>query len=81
MLPAHFNRRQFLHRSSLIAMAPTVPAFLSRTARATEPNHDGRILVVIHNSVAVTMASTQSFRSPMKATRSIATNYGSAQTD
>ena len=45
MLLAHFNRREFLQRASLIAMAPTVPAFLSRTVRATQPDNDGRILV------------------------------------
>ncbi|MDP6556431.1 MAG: DUF1501 domain-containing protein [Pirellulaceae bacterium] len=50
MSHARLNRRQFLHRSSLIAMAPTVPAFLGRTVRATEPNNDGRILVVIQLS-------------------------------
>ena len=50
MLRAHLSRRQFLHRSSLIAMAPTVPAFLSRTIRATEPNNEGRSLVVIQLS-------------------------------
>lgn len=50
MLHAHFNRRKFLQRSSLIAMAPTVPAFLSRTVHAAKPNNDGRILVVIQLS-------------------------------
>jgi uncharacterized protein (DUF1501 family) len=42
-----FSRRDFLRTSTLVALAPTVPAFLARTARATEPARDGRILVVI----------------------------------
>src|SRR5579871_4816801 len=46
-----FSRRTFLRTSlrasSLIALAPTVPAFLSQAARTAEPAHDGRILVVI----------------------------------
>jgi len=50
MLRAHFNRRQLLQRSALIALAPTVPTFLSRTVRAMEPHNDGRILVVIQLS-------------------------------
>jgi uncharacterized protein (DUF1501 family) len=41
------TRRDFLKRSSLIALAPTVPAFLARTARAVEAERDGRVLVVI----------------------------------
>jgi uncharacterized protein (DUF1501 family) len=39
--------RSTLHRSSLIAMAPTVPGFLAKTARAATPERDGRILVVV----------------------------------
>ena len=31
------SRRDFLRRSSLIALAPVVPGFLARTARAAEP--------------------------------------------
>jgi uncharacterized protein (DUF1501 family) len=31
----------------LVALAPTVPGFLARTARAAEPARDGRILVVV----------------------------------
>jgi uncharacterized protein (DUF1501 family) len=42
-----FTRRDFLKRASLVALAPTVPAFLARTARAAVPDRDGRILVVI----------------------------------
>lgn len=42
-----FSRRDFLRTSSLIALAPSVPAFLARTARCAEPMPDGRILVVI----------------------------------
>src|SRR3954465_12360751 len=45
------TRRNFLgaslRGSSLIALAPTVPGFLARTARAAGPERDGRILVVI----------------------------------
>src|SRR5262245_32726569 len=41
------SRRDFLRTSTLVALAPTVPCFLARTARATEPARDGRILVVI----------------------------------
>ncbi len=42
-----FDRRDFLKRSSLLSLAPTVPAFLANAARATEAEDDGRILVVI----------------------------------
>jgi len=42
-----FNRREFLKRSSLLSLAPTVPAFLANTARAAEAKPDDRILVVI----------------------------------
>jgi uncharacterized protein (DUF1501 family) len=41
------NRRDFLKRSTLLALAPTVPGFLARTARAAERDPDGRILVVL----------------------------------
>jgi uncharacterized protein (DUF1501 family) len=41
------NRRDFLRSSSLLALAPTVPAFLARTARAAEPERDACVLVVI----------------------------------
>jgi uncharacterized protein (DUF1501 family) len=41
------TRRDFLKSSSLLALAPTVPAFLARTARAAEPRRDGRVLVVL----------------------------------
>jgi uncharacterized protein (DUF1501 family) len=41
------SRRDFLKRSSLLALAPTVPAFLARTARAAAPQRDGRVLVVL----------------------------------
>ena len=33
--------------SSLIALSPTVPGFLARTARAAAPERDGRVLVVV----------------------------------
>ena len=39
-----FSRRDFLKSSSLIALAPSVPSFLAQTARAAEPDRDGRIL-------------------------------------
>jgi uncharacterized protein (DUF1501 family) len=45
------TRRSFLARglrdSSLIALAPTLPGFLARTAYAAGPAKDGRILVVV----------------------------------
>jgi uncharacterized protein (DUF1501 family) len=41
------NRRQFLQSSSLLALAPTVPLFLARTARAAGADKDGRVLVVV----------------------------------
>jgi uncharacterized protein (DUF1501 family) len=45
------SRRAFLQTalngSSLIALAPTVPGFLARTARAAAPAADGRVLVVL----------------------------------
>ncbi len=45
------TRRSFFARSlrdsSLIALAPTMPAFLARTAHAAGPEKDGRILVVV----------------------------------
>jgi uncharacterized protein (DUF1501 family) len=41
------SRRDFLKKVSLVALAPTVPGFLARTARATPPKRDGRVLVVI----------------------------------
>jgi uncharacterized protein (DUF1501 family) len=42
-----FSRRDFLRTSTLVALAPTVPGFLARTARAAEPMRDSRTLVVI----------------------------------
>lgn len=41
------SRRSFLQASSLVALAPTVPAFLARSLSAAEPGSDERILVVI----------------------------------
>src|SRR5207244_3062550 len=41
------SRRNFLKSSTLVALAPTVPGFLATLARATPPEKDGRILVVI----------------------------------
>ncbi|HJZ58641.1 MAG TPA: DUF1501 domain-containing protein [Gemmataceae bacterium] len=40
------TRRRFLQSSSLFALAPTVPLFIARTARAA-PSADARILVVV----------------------------------
>ncbi len=41
------SRRTFLKSSSLLALAPTVPLFISRTADAAEMDKDGRVLVVV----------------------------------
>ncbi len=41
------NRRSFLKSSSLLALAPTVPAFVARTARAVMSEKDARVLVVV----------------------------------
>jgi uncharacterized protein (DUF1501 family) len=45
------SRRAFLqasvHNSALVALAPSVPAFLARAARAATPERDRRVLVVI----------------------------------
>src|SRR6266849_138966 len=41
------SRRGFLKSSALLALAPTGPGFLAQTARATESQPDGRVLVVI----------------------------------
>lgn len=41
------TRRDFLRTSSLLALAPTVPAFLRQAARAAAPRRDGRVLVVV----------------------------------
>jgi uncharacterized protein (DUF1501 family) len=41
------SRRDFLGQSTLLALAPTVPGFLARTAHAAKPQRDGRVLVVI----------------------------------
>jgi uncharacterized protein (DUF1501 family) len=42
-----FTRREFLKSSSLLALAPTVPLFVSRTARAAGTDKDQRVLVVV----------------------------------
>jgi uncharacterized protein (DUF1501 family) len=41
------SRRQFLHTSSLFALAPTVPLFLARTAHAAPVDKENRVLVVV----------------------------------
>jgi uncharacterized protein (DUF1501 family) len=42
-----FTRREFLHASSLLALAPAVPLFVARTARAAVADKDRRLLVVV----------------------------------
>src|SRR6516225_6985355 len=46
-----FSRRDFLraglNTSTLVALTPTVPAFLAQAARAAGPQRDGRVLVVV----------------------------------
>ena len=37
------SRRDFLSRSALVALAPTVPTFLARSVRAATPQRDGRV--------------------------------------
>ena len=41
------TRRTFLKSSSLLALAPTLPIFLARTAHAADPQQAARILVVV----------------------------------
>ena len=41
------TRRGFLQASSLFALAPTVPLFVARTARAAAADKDRRVLVVV----------------------------------
>jgi uncharacterized protein (DUF1501 family) len=41
------TRRSFLTASSLLALAPTLPVFLARTARAADPLQAARVLVVV----------------------------------
>ena len=41
------TRRGLLSRSAMISLAPLVPGFLSRTAKAAVAEKDGRILVVV----------------------------------
>ncbi|QJW94807.1 DUF1501 domain-containing protein [Frigoriglobus tundricola] len=41
------TRRSLLKSAPLLALAPTVPAFLARTARAAGPGPDARVLVVL----------------------------------
>src|SRR5262249_30293724 len=46
MIPM-LSRRDFLRSSPLLALAPSVPAFLARSARAASPDRNGRALVVL----------------------------------
>jgi len=41
------SRRDLLRKSAFLSLAPIVPTFLSRTARAAGPERDGRVLVVL----------------------------------
>jgi uncharacterized protein (DUF1501 family) len=41
------SRRDWLLRSTLVSLTPTVPDFLAQTARAFEPDSESRILVII----------------------------------
>src|SRR5437588_3753140 len=41
------TRRDFLRSASLLALAPTVPSFLARSARAATAERDRRVLVVV----------------------------------
>jgi uncharacterized protein (DUF1501 family) len=41
------TRRNFLKSASLLALAPTLPRFLARTAHTAEPVRDGQVLVVV----------------------------------
>jgi uncharacterized protein (DUF1501 family) len=41
------TRRTFLRSAPVLALAPTLPAFLARTARAVEARRDERVLVVV----------------------------------
>ncbi len=41
------SRRDFLAQSSLLALAPTVPAFVAQTGRAATKSTDRRVLVVV----------------------------------
>ena len=41
------RRRDFMKHASQLALAPTIPGYLTRTARAATPDRDGRVLVVI----------------------------------
>ncbi|MHB1558387.1 MAG: DUF1501 domain-containing protein [Isosphaeraceae bacterium] len=41
------TRREILRRSSVLSLAPMLPAFLTRTAIAAKPERDARILVVV----------------------------------
>jgi uncharacterized protein (DUF1501 family) len=47
MLSRRAFLRTSLQTSTLVALAPTVPGFLARTARAAQPERDGRILVIV----------------------------------
>src|SRR4051794_27770040 len=41
------TRRSFLQSSSLLALSPTVPWFVSRSARAAPTGTDARVLIVV----------------------------------
>src|SRR5438105_2716914 len=41
------SRRDFLNHAPLLALAPSIPGFLARTARAAGPRREDRVLVVV----------------------------------
>lgn len=41
------TRRSFLKTSSMLALAPTIPAFLAKTARAAASGNNAKVLVVV----------------------------------
>jgi uncharacterized protein (DUF1501 family) len=41
------TRRDLLRKSAMLSLAPAVPDFLARTARAAQPERDARVLVVL----------------------------------
>ena len=41
------TRRDWLRSSAFLSLAPAVPTFLAQAARASEPERDGRVLVVL----------------------------------
>ncbi len=46
-MPSRRDALKVLGGSTLLALSPTIPGFLARTARAAAPAKDGRVLVVV----------------------------------